>query len=203
MLTQADFNQSYYTDGGANGGYTNYNENSASTETAVQLAAAMIAKMQANGISIVGKKVLDVGCGYGFLGKYLLAQGVNAYGMDWSSWAVSQVVPEMQGRVIQGSAFDSAAWTAAKQLAGISGGGPGGRFELVIDQDMIVCLTDAQATQFLTLAKANCNYLMHYLESYNPHIGQWYNYKTLDQWRAFAGVDPKEKWYSRFHWLET
>jgi len=204
MLTQADYNELYYTAGGPGGGYDNYSENSASSETAVQCAAAMIAKLAANGISIAGKKVLDIGCGYGFLGKYLLAQGVDVYGMDWSAWAVANVVPEMQGRVIQGSSIDPAAWTAVRALAGLSGGGgPKGKFDVIIDQDMIVCLTDAQATQFLTLAKANSNFLIHYLESYNPHIVAWYNYKTLAEWKAFAGNDPKEKWYSRFYWLET
>ena len=51
-----------------------------------------------------GDKVLDVGCAKGFLVKDLLAQGIDAYGMDVSEYALMQCEPETAGRLHLGSA---------------------------------------------------------------------------------------------------
>jgi len=193
------YDEYYFNTGGDVGGYDNYNENSASSETAIQLAQKFIDKMDEFGIDIVGKKVLDVGCAYGFLVKYLVEKGVDAYGMDFSSYAISQVPPEIQGRIILGNATVEADFIAARNLAGIKGNK---KFDLILDQDMIVCLTDAEAITFNTLAKSYGSFVFHYIES-SPHIAQWYNYKTMADWKTLLGTGPKEKWFSRFSWLEN
>jgi ubiquinone/menaquinone biosynthesis C-methylase UbiE len=51
-----------------------------------------------------GDKVLDVGCGKGFLVKDLLAFGIDAYGLDISSYALKHCEPETTGRLHLGSA---------------------------------------------------------------------------------------------------
>jgi SAM-dependent methyltransferase len=51
-----------------------------------------------------GAKVLDVGCAMGFLVKDLLAQGIDAYGVDISEYAVLHCEPEVVGRLSTGSA---------------------------------------------------------------------------------------------------
>ncbi len=51
-----------------------------------------------------GAKVLDVGCGKGFLVKDLLAIGIDAYGVDISKYALMNCERETVGRLHLGSA---------------------------------------------------------------------------------------------------
>jgi len=51
-----------------------------------------------------GDRVLDVGCAKGFLVKDLLAEGIDAYGMDVSQYALMHCEPEVVGRLQIGSA---------------------------------------------------------------------------------------------------
>lgn len=51
-----------------------------------------------------GDRVLDVGCAKGFLVKDLLAQGIDAYGIDVSDYAMMTCEPEVVGRLHVGSA---------------------------------------------------------------------------------------------------
>jgi SAM-dependent methyltransferase len=51
-----------------------------------------------------GDKVLDVGCAKGFLVKDLLGQGIDAYGLDISEYALMHCEPEVVGRLHLGSA---------------------------------------------------------------------------------------------------
>ncbi len=50
-----------------------------------------------------GDKVLDIGCGKGFLVKDLLALGIDAYGLDISEYALMHCEPEVVARIHQGS----------------------------------------------------------------------------------------------------
>ena len=50
-----------------------------------------------------GDKVLDIGCGKGFLVKDLLAEGIDAYGLDISEYALMNCEPEVIARIHQGS----------------------------------------------------------------------------------------------------
>ena len=51
-----------------------------------------------------GDRVLDVGCAKGFLVKDLLALGIDAFGVDISSYALLHCEPEVTGRLHLGSA---------------------------------------------------------------------------------------------------
>ncbi len=51
-----------------------------------------------------GDKVLDIGCAKGFLVKDLVAQGIDAFGIDVSDYALSVCEPEVVGRLHIGSA---------------------------------------------------------------------------------------------------
>ncbi len=51
-----------------------------------------------------GDRVLDVGCAKGFLVKDLLAEGIDAFGIDVSQYALMNCEPEVVGRLQIGSA---------------------------------------------------------------------------------------------------
>ena len=50
-----------------------------------------------------GDRVLDIGCGKGFLVKDLLAEGIDAYGLDISEYALLNCEPEVIARIHLGS----------------------------------------------------------------------------------------------------
>ena len=51
-----------------------------------------------------GSRVLDVGCGKGFLVKALLVQNMDAFGLDISLYALMHCAPEVVGRLHLGTA---------------------------------------------------------------------------------------------------
>ena len=51
-----------------------------------------------------GSKILDVGCAKGFLVKDLLDQGIDAYGLDISEYAINNCEKEVIGRLQVGKA---------------------------------------------------------------------------------------------------
>lgn len=51
-------------------------------------------------------KCLDVGCGYGNNLRFLLAEGFDAYGIDFSSAVIKQITGEFCDRVLIASAED-------------------------------------------------------------------------------------------------
>ncbi len=67
-----------------------------------------------------GDRVLDVGCAKGFLVKDLMAQGIDAYGLDVSRYALMQCAPEVVGRLHLGDArelpFPAASFAAVLSI---------------------------------------------------------------------------------------
>lgn len=52
-----------------------------------------------------GARILDVGCGKGFLIKDLVDQGMDAYGLDVSEYALMNCEPDVVGRIHLGTAL--------------------------------------------------------------------------------------------------
>lgn len=178
-------------------GYGNYGEpNYRDTSTRT---GQLIQKTVDSGINVVGKKVLVLGCAYGYLVKYLVSLGVDAYGLDISSFAISQAPPEIASQVFVGDARLESSYTQAKTLAGLTK--PNDKFDLIVDEDMVVCLTDAEAVTLCTLGKKYSSMLYHLIDV-SPHLAQWYNLHTVAQWKTLVGTSPKEKWFERFSWEE-
>lgn len=204
MLQKADYNENYFNGGGDIGGYTNYaSELTYYFERPHQLAQKFYDKYSLTGNDLAGRTVLVLGCAYGYLVKYLVENhGVEAYGMDFSSYAVSQAPPEIASRIIEGDITVEADWDAARTLAGFTK--KPDKFDLIIEADVFCCLTDAQAITARDFALANSDYFIHLLEQTTQpdNLLQWYNYKTLAEWKALLGNSPKEKWFSRFDWIE-
>ncbi len=194
-LQPIEYNASYFNDGGDIGGYTKYDElNYRYTDTRTN---QLITKAQTYGWDLVNAKVLVVGCAYGYLVKHLVSLGVDAYGMDISPYAISQA-PQAD-RVFVGDAKSEASFDEAKTLAGLTKNND--KFDLIVDEDMICCLTDAEAITFCDLGTSYSNMFYHLVDP-TPHLIQWYNWKTIADWKALIGTNPKEKWYSRFTWEE-
>lgn len=187
------YNEVYYTHGGDIGGYDNYSENSFPVEE----NSSLLAKASTLGAGIVGKKVLVCGCAYGFTVKYLVGVGVNAFGMDISSYAISQAPTEISNRVIVGDVRLAADFARVKSLAKITSNK---KFDMIIDEDMMCCLNDADAVIYCNLMRQYGTWVIHLIDV-NPHLATWYNYHTLAEWKSLVGVN--DKYYARFSWSEV
>lgn len=65
-----------------------------------QKEASMKIAHQLNGLfDLQGKKILDIGCGFGFTIKALLSMGFDAHGIDISRYAIENCEPEVKDRV--------------------------------------------------------------------------------------------------------
>jgi len=115
--------------------------------------------------------------------------------MDISAYAISQAPPEIANRLLVGDVRIEADYGRAKTLAGLKGNQ---KFDAIIDEDMIECLTDQEAVASCTLFRKYANAVMHLISDF-PHLSAWYNYHTLSEWKALC----EDKWFSRFYWVET
>lgn len=184
----------------APGGYDNYRWNSYFSQPSDVLASGFVQRALNGGIDLTGRKALVVGCAYGFLVKYLIELGVDAYGMDISSFAVAQR-PELSGKLLVGDMRLSASYEDAKTLAGLTKHND--KFDVIIDEDALSCLSDADAITACNLMRTYSQYEATHLVDTSPSLSEWYNFHTLADWKALIGTYPKEKWYARFTWSEV
>lgn len=139
-------------------------------------------------------KILVVGCAYGYTVQWLRdTYGTEAWGMDVSQWAVDQAASEITDDVIrQGSVLSSADLRSLRQAS------PGGKFDAVVTEAVLECLTDAEAQT----AAENCRgeastTVIHRVwtadgSAVNP---DWYNAKPLAEWRSLVDPAGADDWY--------
>jgi 2-polyprenyl-3-methyl-5-hydroxy-6-metoxy-1,4-benzoquinol methylase len=183
MLQQSDYNEQYYNSD-SDFGYTQYSDTTYSAETHSALAIRFCTEF-----SLVGKKVLVLGCAYGFLVKYLQALGVDAYGIDFSEYAISQAPQEVQEYIILGDVRDSA------DVDWVQG------FDVIIDEDMFSCLDDSEAFDVSLWAKSNAALVIHLLTA-NSQESTYYNFKSIAEWQGLLGSFSQEVWLTRFNTIE-
>ncbi len=195
-LMNLQYDETYFA-GDQVAGYSNYGEpNYRDTDTA---ASKLIAKAKTYNWDLTNAKVLVVGCAYGYLVKHLVLLGVDAYGMDISSYAISQAPSEVTSRVFVGDARLDASFAQAKTLAGLTK--TNDKFDLILEEDMILCLTDAEAVRMSGHMNSYSNMVYHVIDP-GSQLSQWYNWKTIAGWKALIGTNPNEKWFRRFDWTE-
>jgi SAM-dependent methyltransferase len=133
---------------------------------------------------LVGKKVLDLGCAKGFLVEDFCDLGVDAIGLDCSSYALFECDldstdkaacirrPDLAARFILGDARNDLTQFADAQ------------FDLVISTRVLECFSDGELAvvveQLNRIGKAQ----LHSLDIWDQHerISQFYNIKPLGHW---------------------
>lgn len=140
-----------------------------------------------------GQKLLVAGCGWGFLVDELLTAGYDAWGCDASAYCVGkapQVLPAASAaRVRQADVLVAAQLDAMARAAGLRGNPP--RWDLLVTEDLLEMLTDAEIPTALALLRARCRAnLGHIVTPFDPWEGAncdpRVNWKTYDQWRAIV-----------------
>lgn len=140
--------------------------------------------------------VLVAGCGAGYMVKALLDLGLNAFGIDASAWIVNRgiaEVPALSTRLVVADATTVAGMNSVKSLAGLQGNQ---RFRAGVSEDLLPCLTDAEAANLVTQMNRVCTAAFHIITCDHPELPDMnqhvtaLNWKTQAQWKAIVGQDP-------------
>lgn len=136
--------------------------------------------------------LLIAGCAFGYTVQYLTdlpAYTASAYGFDASAWAISQAqaeVPAVAARLMVADALSASDMDAARLMVV----GHGARkVPLVVTEDMLPCLTDAEIPAALANLRAISNTLAHIVTLDGPGADHatGLNWKSAAEWRALIG----------------
>lgn len=140
-------------------------------------------------------KVLVAGCGWGFLLDEAAALGVEAWGMDASSYAISkaqEVLAEpVRSRVVLGDVTNEAQVNNMRNLAGMRGQQ---KFDLCITEDLLPVLTDAEVATALPLLRNVSSFMLHIITCSKADDGPTQrhpelNWKLQSEWKALVSPD--------------
>ena len=98
-MRESEFYDREYYDGDGKSNYVTYTENSSPFELHCSIITSIVAHM----IGSDSPSVLDIGCAKGYLVAALRARGIQAYGLDWSSYAVDKSLADVRQALVVGS----------------------------------------------------------------------------------------------------
>lgn len=149
-------------------------------------------ELRQKGINPNNITVAVIGCAYGFTVKELVEHNTDAYGIDISSWAVSNSPSGYT--VVQGDVLSSSDLKNARQ---------GGPPEIVYNECVLSCLTDSEAVTACNnmRSEAKQTVLHRVWTTGGSDLGEdlsegWYNSKTLSEWKNLCDPDGEDSWYS-------
>jgi SAM-dependent methyltransferase len=94
----ADFYDRAYFDGAGKSNYCGYSIDSSPFAAQADAIVALLREYALDG------PVLDVGCAKGYLVYVLRQRGIEAYGVDWSPYAIAAADPDVRPHLTQSSA---------------------------------------------------------------------------------------------------
>lgn len=178
ILQPSEFNE-YYFDGENqqlkhNGGYSDYTKEQPWCEW---VANKLVQKFP----NLVGKRIVDIGCGYGYTVKRLRDLGVLAFGRDISPFAISQCDPSISSFVEVGDAIDP--YPAQVKIAFTS--------------RLLCCFDEAKVLQCVDHFNSNFDYQLHI---FDPNIND--KYYLSKPWEWWTGLNWNSgtimlNWYDR------
>lgn len=126
-----------------------------------------------NHLALSGKKVLEVGCAKGFIVKDLRDAGVDAYGLDVSSYAISQCEPGMSTYLTVGDARTALAGYARNE------------FDVLLTFRFLECISDADMPALVTQMNRISRKQVHVVDNFTgvkEGAGQYYTQHTAQEW---------------------
>lgn len=193
------FDQLYYN--GNPQGYTRYGRDMwMGRFTFGQFADDLMARATARGLSLASKRVLIVGCAYGFTVEELRARGVNAFGMDISPYAIAQVPASVAAHVSVGDMRIRSDLNSMRSLAGLGGNQ---KFDLIVDEDALTSLSDADAVTACNEMRRAGAFVAHRLTVHNLEQPHDYNIKSLAAWKALCDTGNVDWWSVYTSWSEV
>ena len=119
----------------------------------------------------IGKKLLVLGCAYGFEVEGFRALGIDAWGIDVSAYAISQAKPAVLPYLEVADARTKLATYKRNS------------WDYVFSRWFLECMSDADLTTLIPDMNFICKSdQVHIVSTLSPP--DYYNIKTLQQWRA-------------------
>ena len=184
MLIASDYNEEYYkSEYPLRRWYRKYSDWESTGEYYKDRAKKLF-----DTYNLAGKKVLDIGCGFGYTVLDLRDMGADAYGIDFSEYAVS----------VANSPYVTLedARTYAKGLKV-------NEYDLIIMCEFLCCLTDEEITQFVKdVGKKAVNFFVLERRDFGEAVLEHYNPKTLEEWQTYFPEveiiwrEDEEQWVS-------
>jgi hypothetical protein len=143
-----------------------------------------------------GQKLAIWGCGFGSLVSLAVTAGYDAFGFDASTYAIARgkaLLPAIASRLFVRDALVAASVTASRGDAGITGGR---QFALLVTEDLLTCMSDAEITTTLPLLRGVCSTnLLHMVTPPDPTTTQdsRINWKSDEEWAAL--LNPPDAVY--------
>lgn len=140
-------------------------------------------------LGLKGKRVGVLGCAYGFSVVGMRIHGVDAWGVDVSEFAIQQW-PSAGPWLLLADATTEDGMDAFAERAG-------GRFDVLVDENLLPLLTDEEAVAACELWRAHADEVVHLINMcreqprvYNPDLendGARHNWHSPTEWRSLIG----------------
>lgn len=172
-------------------GYSNYGNSPNEAESFETLVKNLILKVRIWPMD----SILVVGCAYGYTVRLLNEFKIDAYGVDISKFAISKALPEIKDKVFLGDARNDKDFEKILEIAKIN------KFQVILDEDMLCCLSDNEAKIFCDNARKYGQKVIHYMDT-SPQLAKWYNYHIIEDWKMLVNSSENERWFERPKWSE-
>lgn len=129
-----------------------------------------VASKYINHLALSGKKLLEIGCAKGFLVKSLRDNGVDAYGIDISTYAIGECEPEVASYVNVGDARDLSAYSRNE-------------FDVVFTRGLFSCLAENEIQGVIDEIGRISKQSVHVLFPDVPE--EYYTKHTMAEWGNF------------------
>lgn len=166
LLKQEEFNECYF-----DGKHQTMRHNAGYSEYLQGQMFENIYHIFKNTIDFTNKKVLDICCAKGFLVEILRNNGIQAYGVDWSNYALDNAPENIRQYLYYG--------LLPEYLKNY----PDNEFDLVVSSNSLCCFSDLEintlVSEFNRISKEQC----HLVSEEAPK--KFYNSKSIIQWIEF------------------
>lgn len=198
--------ESYFEGGDADethpAGYTSYSNKK--TDKFGAYAGLLRDILEMAGRTPTEENILLLGCAYGHTVAHLVDNGVDAWGMDISAFAVANAPDSIADRILQGNGGKYADLQMAAETAGVEA------FDAIIDAGLLCYFTDEGAVDACRAMRATSPLVVHRVRTNSDLTGdaeEWYNTKTLDEWRDLCDPHNADIWVEneefRQEWEKT
>ncbi len=163
FLTASQYDESYFK-GTHPAGYTDY-----SVSNLYQYWESLVQSLKPS--LYTGKKVLELGCGNGWIVERMRAVGINAYGVDVSSYIVGTASQAVRPYLTIGD------------IRSVLANYKRNDFDLVCGLGILECFTDQEIMNIVNeCVRIGREHVFYVYPNANP---TYYNSKTMQEWRAF------------------
>lgn len=187
----AGFGEEYFEghkfNGGHPAGYSNYLNDAGPAD---EYARQYLTEAKTHQINPYGGPVLIVGCAFGDTVNALLKMGVDAYGIDLSSWAVENTPHPISNRIFHG---DITRRGDIRDIVDELGVG----FRLCITESVLSCLTEAEARRACGNLRSYSGHVMHRVWATDGSAirREYYNSKPLAEWKEICDSQNQDIWF--------